>query len=605
MGYVKLMILFKNLHCLFFVSLFTTLQLTGCSDAVVNQEQESSHFSLPPFQFYDISLQSDGKVKAQWQAVDANGKQVVYMLCQTDPDQSGDCIYLGSVINSTEISLEINPLPLISSDMYVMASTGEYQSHSNILGVNFDSAQLTSMIREIELSNASDEQYLGWSVSLSADGETLAISAPGERSDGSSAADTSLTLAGAVYIYKRQNNQWQNVDYVKAPLPVSNDWFGYRVALNANGSVLAISTNDSLSRNRKGSVYVYRYENSNGAWQRTQNVVTIEPNSAASDTENAFGESIAISGDGNTLAVGDPANHSNKTGDKDVVYIFRYHQSNDEWIEEDFFQSNDNLNIGGGTGINDDTSDGYGQSVSLSWDGNVLAVGAIYEDSATTEVAGGRVGSMSNSGAVYVYRYSNGSWDNINETYIKASNTASNEFFGHAVSLSGNGNTLAVSALFEGSDAVGINSSDQHSRSSLLRGSGAVYLYEYDGNDWMFTDHIKAKVPEALDQFGMSVSLSYAGDILAVGAMGEDSDAIGINGNSNLNTSAKADSGAAYLFKNNGREWSQVAYLKAPITLDDSRFGYSLSLSDDGSTIAIGAPYKDNTHTNSGAVFIY
>ncbi|WP_070965985.1 FG-GAP repeat protein [Vibrio sonorensis] len=579
------------------------------ADNQAEDQQNDSNiesFVLPAFNFRSLTIEQDGTVKADWEDVEAEGKSVEYTLCQANPDDHEACIYLGSVTDASELYIKVNPLPLIDSKMFVIAEAGGQQASSNLYSVNFDSNSLNSMIKQIELPNSSDNQYMGYSVVLSADGETLAVAAPGERSNGLDPFDTSLTLAGAVYLYKRQNNEWQNIDYIKAPSPQNDDWFGYRVALNGNGSTLAVSMpRDPNLNNQKGSVFVYQYEKHNDTWQRSVNPpALIQPENSASDTENAFGESIALSGDGTTLVVGDPASRSNLVGDKDVVYIFRFDETNALWKQEDFFQSNDNMNIGGSSGgLNPNSSDAYGQSVSLNWDGNLLAVGAPWEDSASTGIGSARTGTATNSGAVYLYHYSNGQWDKSNEIYVKASNASVDEFFGFSVSLSGDGETLAVSAPLESSDAKGVNDSAATTKTGVP--VGAVYIFRYQGNNWYQTDIIKAKEPELLDQFGADISLSYDGATLAVGAIGENSDTTGINGDTTLNTSSKTDSGAAYLFRFNGGNWQQVAFLKALQVIDTSSFGNSISLSDDGSTLAVGAPHKDSTHTNSGAVFVY
>jgi hypothetical protein len=79
---------------------------------------------------------------------------------------------------------------------------------------------------------------------------------------------------------------------------------------------------------------------------------------------------------------------------------------------------------------------------------------------------------MTNSGAVYVFTRGGGSWSP--HSYVKAPNTNSNDMFGTSVALSASADSLAVGALFEASNATGING-DQTNNSAV--NTGAVYLY--------------------------------------------------------------------------------------------------------------------------------
>jgi hypothetical protein len=117
--------------------------------------------------------------------------------------------------------------------------------------------------------------------------------------------------------------------------------------------------------------------------------------------------------------------------------------------------------------------DFFGTSVSLSGDGNTLAVGANQESSAATGINGNQAdNTAAYSGAVYVFSRTGSTW--AQQAYIKASNTGANDSFGTSVSLSGDGNTLAVGANLESSAATGING-NQADNTTIL--SGAVYLY--------------------------------------------------------------------------------------------------------------------------------
>lgn len=96
------------------------------------------------------------------------------------------------------------------------------------------------------------------------------------------------------------------------------------------------------------------------------------------------------------------------------------------------------------------------------------------------------------------------------------------------------------------------------------------------------------------DGFGAALDLSADGTTLLVGPTGECSSANGINSNVNLDDAFHA--GAAYPFKRD-TTWSQFAYLKASNSDVDDYFGRSVSLSADGTFIAIGA-HGEGSSTN-------
>ncbi len=214
----------------------------------------------------------------------------------------------------------------------------------------------------------------------------------------------------------------------------------------------------------------------------------------------------------------------------------------------------------------------FGYSVSLSADGNTMAVGA--------RDAGGL-----SSGAVYVFRHDGASW-------FQQASFSGPIWFGATVSLSADGNTLATGAALEESGATGING-DQSDKS--MPGSGAAYVYRFDGTDWFQQAYVKASNTDGGNRFGTAVFLSADGNTLAVGADGEESTATGINGDQTNNTASQ--SGAAYVFRFDGVDWSQQAYVKASNSEANDRFGYTIALGGDGNTMVVGAIGEDSIAT--------
>lgn len=337
-----------------------------------------------------------------------------------------------------------------------------------------------------------------------------------------------------------------------------------------------------------------------------------------------FGVSLALSEDGNTLAVGVPYERSNATGVNGnqfdnsasfagAVYVFV--RIAGTWSQQAYIKAS-----------NTETVDGFGYDVTLSNDGDTLAVSAIGEDSNATGINGDQTNNASsNSGAVYVFYRSGIVW--TQQAYIKASNTDDQDIFGISIVLSGDGNTLAVGATNEASSAIGINGNETDNSSP---GSGAVYVFTRIVNTWSQQAYIKSSNAETDDFFGRFMALSFNGNTLAIGAGGEDSNATGINGNQSNNVATS--SGAVYLFERVAATWFQQAYIKASNTdafdsfggvqnsffIAFGRLGDSITMSDDGNTLAIGAAAEDSlatgvngsqtnnlVNTDSGAVYVF
>ncbi|MDP9150720.1 MAG: integrin [Myxococcota bacterium] len=286
---------------------------------------------------------------------------------------------------------------------------------------------------------------------------------------------------------------------------------------------------------------------------------------------SSFGYAVALSGD--TLAVGAYQESSAARGvggnqadtgapNAGAVYVYARHRG--AWAQEAYIKAS---NASG------DSYFGY----SLSLSGDTLAVGAYQEPSATRGIDGDQSDtSAPNAGAVYVYTRNGGAWSQ--QSYLKASNTSADSYFGQSVSLCGD--TLAVGAYSEPSAATGVNG-DQGDTSAP--GAGAVYVYTRNASVWSQQAYIKASNTKAYSYFAHAVSLD--GDTLAVGSYAESSLATGIDGNQGDTSAPYA--GAVYVFRRDSGIWVQRSYIKASNTRGTSYFGHAVSLS--GDTLAVGA----------------
>ncbi len=312
---------------------------------------------------------------------------------------------------------------------------------------------------------------------------------------------------------------------------------GSSVSLSDDGSIVAIGVGQEWDFSwNSSSVRVYK--NVSGTW--TQVGADIDGEAA-----NAFnGLNVSLSSDGSVLAIGASGNDGNGNLSGSVRV---YKNVSNTWTQV-------------GTDIDGEAAgDWSGYNVSLSGDGTSLAIGAPQNG-----------GNGINSGSVRVYKNVSGTWTKVG---TDIDGEAAGDLSGWSVSLSSDGATLAIGALQN--DGNGTD-------------SGSVRVYKNISNTWtkVGTD-IDGEA--AGDGSGLSISLSGDGSILAIGAMGNDGN--GYN------------SGSVRVYKNVSNTWTQVGTDIDGEAADD--FSSSVSLSSDGSILAIGAYGNDGNGDFSGSVRVY
>jgi len=263
----------------------------------------------------------------------------------------------------------------------------------------------------------------------------------------------------------------------------------------------------------------------------------------AADDES--GRSVSFSSDGTKVAIGAFVNDGNGTN-SGHVRVYGY--SGGSWTQL-------------GADIDGDAANDYsGYSVSLSSDGTKVAIGAYGNDD-----------NGSSSGHVRVYGYSGGSWTQLG---ADIDGDATNDYSGRSVSLSSDGTKVAIGALYN--DGGGSN-------------SGHVRVFQYSSGSWT---QLGADIDgDAVNDYsGQSVSMSSDGTKVAIGATGNDGGGSG--------------SGHVRVYGYSGGSWSQLgADIDGDAANDNS--GQSVSMSSDGTKVAIGAPYNDGNGTNSGHVRVF
>lgn len=441
---------------------------------------------------------------------------------------------------------------------------------------------LTQAIGSLSPSDSEEKNGFGSSVALSADGSTLAVGAQGSN----------MTDTGVVRVFARTASGWVQQAIIKASTPILGERFGIAVALSAEGGTLAVGAAgkrdggigyDMIQGNyfvtaSAGTAYVYVRTGSNWAQQASVTASNAQRN-------DSFGASLALSGDGNTLAVGAYGEASSDTGingnggpvSTDAYYGFQgaayiFKRAGGTWTQTTHIKPTN-------------TAEGdkyryygyFGLALALSSNGNTLAVGA----PGKTRWDGASYVRW--EGATYIFSQTGGNWEQ--QTYISRPGGAvsTSYSFGSSVALSADGNTLVAGARGDQSSATGIN--NPVGSSGTLLSAGAAYVYTRTGSNWAQQAYVKASNTQSNQNFGSSVAVSADGNTLAVGAMGESSTAVGINGDQT--STGAPGSGAVYLFGRNGSNWAQQAYMKASKL--ESSFGIALTLSSDGKDMAVGS----------------
>ncbi|PIB36342.1 hypothetical protein BFP72_13525 [Reichenbachiella sp. 5M10] len=355
---------------------------------------------------------------------------------------------------------------------------------------------------------ASDD--FGFSVSLSADGASLAVGAL--ENDGAGVA------AGHVRVYGYDGSAWVqkglDIDGVAA-----GDRSGYAVSLSSDGTRVAIGDTGGT-----GHVRVFDFDGV--SWVQT-----------GADIDGAaegdrFGESVELSRDGTRVAVGASGNDT-AGGNAGHVRVFEFNGTN--WVQL-------GLAINGAA-----VSDQFGRSVSFSSDASRLAIGADCNGGGNTR-----------GGYVSVFDFVENSWQQVG-TDIEG-NVSIGLLFGSRLSMSANGDQVAIGAYGasvdepgfvqvyhlaeeewsqQGTTIFGKGANDYAGSSVALSSEGTrlavgamsnddngldaghVRVFEFTGGDWgQLGSDLQGAAPS--DRFGVSVSFSSDGKRLAIGADSND-----------------------------------------------------------------------------------
>jgi hypothetical protein len=319
-------------------------------------------------------------------------------------------------------------------------------------------AKLTAGTEEI------GEGRFGSSVALSADGNVALIGALRDDSG-----------RGAVWVFTRSGSTWtRDAKLTGGDEESPNGWFGNSVALSADGNTALVGA--TVDHGDSGAVWVFT--RSGSTWTRDAKLT-----GGTEETGTAwFGADLALSEDGNTALVGDPADN----GKLGAVWVFTRNGSS--WSQQ-------GTKLTGGEEGNEGR---FGSSVALSADGDTAMIGGRSED-----------GKM---GAVWVFTSSGSSWsqqgtrltgsiaDEGSDEEEDNEEEVGQGRFGSAVALSADGATALISARDDS------------------KGLGAAWIYTRSGTTWTRQGaKLTGGEEKGKGQFGSSVALSADGETALIG----------------------------------------------------------------------------------------
>jgi trimeric autotransporter adhesin len=327
-----------------------------------------------------------------------------------------------------------------------------------------------------------------------------------------------------------------------------NSLFGSSLSVSRNGNLIVIGACQSEIGKNLGQGAVYVFTKPQNGWSGISQF-TAKLTTSDGQAGDSFGQSVAISADGNTIVIGAPNATIKKQAQQGAVYVFTV-PATGIWATTNTYTAKLTA------------SDG----ANYAWLGSSVAFDGI---SAVAGAYGAAVGSNFYQGAAYVFTEPSGGWTNMTETAkLTASDGQAWDLLGYSVSA--NNGVAATGAIQAG--VAGQAS------------QGAAYVFVEPSGGWVSENEaakLTASDGQSLDQLGASIVLSPDGTTVVSGAQ-----AANVQGN--------AGQGAAYVFLEPTGGWSgpmnESAKLTASDGIEDDYFGASVAVNFSANTILAGAP---------------
>lgn len=338
--------------------------------------------------------------------------------------------------------------------------------------------------------------------------------------------------------------------------PVDRDAYGQSMAVSDDGNAVIVGAPIAWTESLQPG-YVDVYENTSSGWERAERLT-----GGAESFHDNFGAAVAV--EGGDLFVGASEAESSSGIFAGAVYV--YERTDNGWMQTQRLTSGDAVTDDDGSYL-----DRFGGALAV--DGDRLLVGAEGDES----------NGDPDAGAVYVFERTSLGWTQT--ARLTSSDTIRHEdpdgfsnpvFFGRAVALTGD--TALVGAPYE--DRVDPDRKE----------TGAVYVFKRAGGSWTETTRL-VNAGAARDDlyFGASLGLDAEADTAVVGEpSGWDA------------SSTQSVPGWVHVFEHANGAWEQRAKLSVPedeaeIGDDCCEFGKSVAVSSSGLRILAGAPKKSES----------
>lgn len=313
--------------------------------------------------------------------------------------------------------------------------------------------------------------------------------------------------------------------------------FGESVSISLDGNSVAVGTGHKKELGiTKGYVKIY-------SWEVDDWVLKGDPIYGSAEN-GEFGRSISLSEDGNTIIIGAPSN-SEAGSQAGQVQVYR-------WIDDAWTQLGENIN-------GESANDYSGISVDIDATGDLISIGANRNSDAGTS-----------AGHVRLFEWDGAAWIQKGEDIDGESPSS----FAGVVGLSSDGTTVIIGG---------------YHNSEAFYYAGHIRVFEWDGIAWVQKGEDIDGEAE-WDVMGYGVRLSSDGNILAASSIRND------DGGTNA--------GKTRLFEWDGAAWIQIGTDILGENSNDQA-GFKLSLNGAGTRIAIGANLNDGAGTSSGHVRVY
>ncbi|GFD69158.1 hypothetical protein [Alteromonas sp. KUL106] len=466
-------------------------------------------------------------------------------------------------ISTNSYELIVNSYEYASAEIIIETCNSLGCAQSEISSV---SENLLEIILFTELGSVDENFYYGREVAVSSEANLLLVSASKKSSDVESGLEYRF---GSVYLYSLATGS--PVEIEKFELPNAELDFGEGVGVSDNGHVLVILgevLSETDSSEKLNGIYIFEKQ-SEGSWLLSQTIAL----NGLGDWHG--GNAIDLTYSGNLIVV-----TNFKYGDSlgRTVVLEKGQDENYHFsVIEDPTQSNKYT--------------GYGNSISVSRDGNFFVVGSPREDEKVIEVDNDDFFTFTyTEGAAFVYEKSNGEW--LVTSKLKSSSPRIDDAFGTGLNISDDGQLIAVGS--PGGEGT----------------SGKVEIFAIKDGLWSQAHLLNSPSPSPYseDRFGYSLSFNHGADDLFIGAPGEKSDLFGITKVSSQNVGSNG-SGAIYHYSINSTEhWENKTLIKSKFNFKYEGFGRKVLLTESGTLIATGFNYPaivGERKESPGGFYIY